>query len=52
MTGHFIRSSYCDSNNCVEVWPGPVTVRVRDSTGTVLAVDRAAWRSLVAAVKA
>lgn len=46
------RSSRCDTGNCVGVWPGHATVRVRDSAGQVLVMPRAAWVGLVRHVKA
>ncbi len=50
----WIKSTRCDNNACIRLWPGSTTVWVEDSTqrGQVLVVPRADFRALVDAVKA
>lgn len=44
----WIKSSRCDSGQCIEVWDGHATVWVRDSTrpdaGEILVVGRGDWQ--------
>lgn len=49
----WIKSSRCDSNACLRMWPGSLTVWVQDSTrpGEVLSVSRLAFRAFVASVR-
>lgn len=55
-TGNWIKSTFCDSNGCVEVAEdirdGYEVINVRDTSGTIVTFTRAEWGAFLQGVKA